>query len=102
MTDEGKLREQVSRGERARRIYESDLFTEAAEAIEKEILASITGSLGDEQAVRERAYLMFRLLQNFKQQFKHAMTTGHVASAELLRVKDPPLQKLVRTINGRR
>ena len=101
MADEGKLREQASRGEHARRIYESELFTEAAAAIEKELLAAITNSLGDEKEVRERAYLMHRLLQNFKQQFKQAMVTGDVAARDLLRLKEP--NKLARMIaNGRR
>jgi hypothetical protein len=99
MADEGKLRDQVSRGERARRLFESDLFTEAADAMEKAILDSITNSVGDEMEVRERAYLMFRLLQNFKQQFKSAMVSGQVANAELLRIKDPSkLTRMMRNV----
>jgi hypothetical protein len=100
MADEGKLREQVSRGENARRIIESDLVQEVLGKMDKRILDSIRESAGDEQDIRERAYLMFRLLENFKAEFKSLVLTGDAASKELLRVKDPP--KFMRMLNVRR
>lgn len=100
MADEGKLREQASRGEHARRIIESELVQEVLAKMDKRILDSIRESAGDESEIRERAYLMFRLLENFKAEFKTMALTGDAASKELLRVKDPP--KLMRMLNGRR
>lgn len=98
--DEGKLREQASRGEHARRIIDSDLVQEVFGKMEKRIFDSIRESLGDEKDIRERAYLMFRLLENFKAEFKSIVLTGDAASKELLRLKEP--SKLMRVINARR
>lgn len=96
MADEGKLREQAARGDRARRILEDDLVKEVLEKVEKRIFEGFRESTGDEQVVRERAYLMLRLLENFKAEFRTMLLTGSQASKELLRLKDP--NKLTRMI----
>jgi hypothetical protein len=90
MADEGKLREQHSRGENARRILESELVKDVFAKMDERIFTSIRESVGDESDIRERAYLMLRLLENFKAEFKTMVLTGEAASRELLRVKDPP------------
>jgi hypothetical protein len=100
MADEGKLREQASRGEHARRILESELVQEVFAKMDQKILGSIRESLGDEQDIRERAYLMFRLLENFKVEFKTMVLTGEAASKELLRLSEP--SKLTRIIKHAR
>lgn len=101
MADEGKLREQVSRGENARRILESELVQEVFKKMDERIVTSIRESVGDESDIRERAYLMLRLLENFKSEFKTMVLTGDAASKELLRVKDPnPVMRILK--NGRR
>ena len=101
MADEGKLREQASRGENARRILESDLVRDVFEKMDKFIIDSIRESVGSENVERERAYLMLRLLENFKAHFKIMVLTGEQASKELLRVKDPP-KLMTRMFNVRR
>lgn len=98
--DEGKLRQQLDRAERAKRILGNELVKEAFEAIEKTILDAWKNSAADEDRERNNAYLMHRLLQNFKQQFTAAVANGKVAQKELLRVNDP--SKLTRMIHGKR
>jgi hypothetical protein len=100
MADEGKLREQVSRGAHARRIFEDELTQEVFSKIEKQLMDSWRESLGDESDIRERTYLMLRLHDNYKSEFRRLMTTGDAASRELLQTKDP--NKLTRMFNGRR
>lgn len=89
MTDESKLLRQQDRGHRAKRVLENDLVVGAFEKIEAEIDAAWKNSAADDEKARYNAYLMHRLLQNFKQQFRHAVTTGEAAGKELLRLKDP-------------
>jgi len=98
MADEGKLREQASRGENARRILESELVKDVFAKMDERIMGSIRDSLGDESDIRERAYLMLRLLDNFKAEFKSMVLSGDAASKELLRVKEP--SKLMRAITN--
>jgi hypothetical protein len=99
MADEGKLREQASRGANARRILESELVQDVFAKMDDKIVKSIRESVGDESDIRERAYLMLRLLENFKAEFKTMVLTGDAASAELLRVKDPnQLQRMLKNV----
>jgi len=99
MTDELKLRRQQDRGQRAQLLIENELFKEAIENIEQTILDAWKGSASTEEKQRHNAYLMYRLLQNFKQQFTTAISTGKVAQKELLRIKEE--SKIRRIINGR-
>jgi hypothetical protein len=99
MADEGKLREQASRGENARRILESELVKDVFAKMDERIVTSIRESVGDESDIRERAYLMLRLLENFKAEFKTMVLTGEAASRELLRVKDPhPVMRMLTNV----
>ena len=101
MADEGKLREQASRGENARRILESELVQDVFAKMDERIMSSIRESLGDENDIRERAYLMLRLLDNFKAEFKSMVLTGDAASKALLRTNDPnPVMRMLK--NARR
>lgn len=100
MNDEGKLREQASRGERARQIVEQEIVQEAFAAIDKTLVEAWKGSAADEERARENAYLMYRLFQNFKAQFTVAIATGEAAKKELLSINDP--SRIKRLINGRR
>lgn len=88
MTDEGKLREQYERGERAKSVLNNELIQEAFEKIEKELDHAWKNSSADDEKGRYNAYLMYRLLQNLKQQFTHVVTTGEHAGTELLKLEE--------------
>lgn len=100
MSDEGRLREQASRGERAKQIVSQEIVQEAFAAIEKTIVEAWKNSAADEEQARENAYLMHRLFQNFKAQFTVAIATGESAKKELLSINDP--SRVRRLISGRR
>lgn len=99
MTDEVKLRQQADRGERAKRVLENELVKEAFESMEKTIMDAWRLSAADEDGARNNAYLMYRLLQNLKQQFAHMVATGEAANKQLLQINDP--SKIRRMISGR-
>ena len=80
--------EAVNRGERAERLYNDELFQEALQKIEDEITQSWKTSPADDEKGRYNAYLMHRLLQNFKSQFVRTMATGKAAKKELLKTSD--------------
>lgn len=86
MTDEGVLRQRVNRADRAKRILEDELIKEAFEKIESTIDYAWKNSKADDEEARHNAYLMLRLLQDFKEQFHSVITTGRVSERELLRV----------------
>jgi len=96
MTDVNKLHSLVNRGERAKRIMEEEFVKEAFDKIESTLMDAWRQSASDETGARDNAYIMYRLLQNFKQQFVIAITTGEVSRKELLSIEDP--SKLMRAL----
>jgi len=82
------LNKDSDRGDRAKRFMEEKIVVEAFAAIEKAIEDGWKNSLPDDHDARHRAYLMSRLLANFKQQFVIAIATGKVASKKLLEIKE--------------
>ena len=88
MTDEGKLIRQRTNGQKASRLWEDPMIQGFFTAVEDDIRQRWSGSLGDELEIRERAYLMLRLHENYKQQFKSYMTTGKLAGQQLLKIEE--------------
>lgn len=87
MADEGKLRVQHDRGERAKRLLENELIVEAFEKIEAEITESWRNSAVDEAEKRHNAYLMGLLLERFKQHFRVIVAGGEKAQIDLLQLE---------------
>ena len=98
MSDEHELKRQADRGDRAKRLLENELINEAFDKIESEIMDAWRNSPADAEQERYNAYLMYRLLMNFKGQFKQAVAHGEAASKQLLQIRDP--SKFKRMING--
>jgi hypothetical protein len=88
MVDEIKLVRQRARGQEAKRLWENSMLQEFFEAVEKQIKDALFDSKADEGDVRERCYLMMRLHENYKQQFKSFMFTGEIASKQLLDIEE--------------
>jgi hypothetical protein len=89
MTDDSRLRQQQARGHRAKRILEDDLVIEAFEKIETVVTEAWQNSPADAEKERYNAYLMHRLLKQFKEHFRQIVVTGDHAGKELLRLKEP-------------
>jgi hypothetical protein len=87
MVDELKAAKQRARGQEAKRLLENSMIQEFFTSIEKTVSDAWSGSKADEADVRERAYLMMRLVANLKQQFTSCMYTGEIASRDLLMVE---------------
>ena len=92
-----KLKTQADRGNRAKRLLENELFSEALEKIENDIVEAWKRSGGRDEDQRRNAYLMLRLFQNFKQHFITIINTGQHAEKELLKLREK--SKLRRMIN---
>ena len=87
--DEAKLRRSLARGDRARRLIEDELVVEALDTIEKQLIQAWQESRADEEEQRRNAYLMQRLLKNFREHFQKLVRDGDASGKELLRLRDP-------------
>jgi hypothetical protein len=81
------LIEQRERGERARRILEDPLVIEAFASIARTIEDGWKNSEADDHAGRHNAYLMHRLLENFRDHFARLVRTGDAAAKQLLAIE---------------
>lgn len=77
---EGKLRKQSARGKQAENLLKNRLLNEAFEMIESELYEKWKATVAGEEEQRENAYLMHRMLQNFKSHFEQIVRTGKHAS----------------------
>ncbi|HAM59608.1 MAG TPA: hypothetical protein DCQ64_31035 [Candidatus Rokubacteria bacterium] len=87
MTDEVKLRQQADRGARAKRLLDDELVREAFGKIGAAVQAGWENSEAGDHEGRHNAYLMHRLLKNFKAAFERIVITGGDAQKELLRIE---------------
>jgi hypothetical protein len=98
VANENKLIVQRERGVKAEQFMSSAIVQEALKVMEQKIKLGWENSKADDHEARHNAYLMNRLLKNFKSEFLRAMKTGKVAEKDLLRIKEK--SKLRRLING--
>ena len=87
MSDIGKLNKAVQRAENAQRILDDPLVVEAFEKMESTLDELWKGSHPSDDEGRKRIYLSYRLLRNFKREFKNAINTGKIAQEELIRTR---------------
>lgn len=88
------LKNSVSRGARAKRILEDDMVVEAFEAIEKTIVEGWKESRAGDAKGRENAYLLHKILGQFKGEFERIVRDGEAAETALGRLK----QKIRRVV----
>lgn len=86
MSKRENLDKAARRGQEAKRIMDSEIVQETFENMEKGFMQAMMQTEGDEHSVRERIYLMNRLLREFKQQFTTTLANGKFASEELLEI----------------
>lgn len=97
MSDEGKLREQQARGDRAKALLSNELLQEAFDAIDETLQKEWRGSRAGEQQLREDVWRSQKLLENIRKHIEKHVYTGEAAGKELTRIKGKPtLQKVLR------
>lgn len=88
MTDEVRLHRQRARGQEAKRLWENSMLQECFAEMEKTVKDALFTSKAEEADLRERCYLMLRLHESYKQQFKSFMYTGEIAAKQLLAIEE--------------
>lgn len=84
MTDINRSYRERERGEHAKRVMEDPLVVEAFAVMEKTLIQAWQQSDADDEKGRYNAYLMQRLLKEFRHQFEIVLATGKAAARELM------------------
>ena len=69
----------MNREAEAKRLLENELFVEAFETLEKELLLSWSRTNSDDVSQRESCWLATRLLERIKSHITSIVETGHMA-----------------------
>ena len=79
-----ELEHRINRGSRAKEIIENEIYQEAFEALEQEILLQWGESPARDQEGREKLYLMLGITRRVKAILQSVMETGKLAEVELV------------------
>lgn len=81
--DEGKLREDESRGEQARALLENPLLQEAFAALDKSYVEAWRGTGARDAEARERLWQATQIVGKVRTHLRTVMDTGKLARHEL-------------------
>ena len=83
MDEDLKRREEVQRGDEARRLLEEPLLVEAFAMLRQRYIAEWESSPARDTEGREKLWLMNRLISSVENQLKQLLETGKLASIQL-------------------
>jgi hypothetical protein len=81
--NEGKVREQMDRGERASALLRNELLNEAFENLEEDFIQAWKHSPVNDSQNRERLYMLCQNLSALKGYLEGIVTDGKLAKAQL-------------------
>jgi hypothetical protein len=81
--NEGKLRQEVERGNKAEQLLKNEILTETFNVLHKRYIEELVSSKPDESEKRERLYNAVRALQHVKAQIESVATTGTMAAQQI-------------------
>lgn len=84
---EAKLRKDMERAERAKRVLENELVKEAIEVIKTNVRTAWESSKANDKEGREEAWKMLKVVNEFERHFVNLVTSGKMAEKELSRLE---------------
>jgi hypothetical protein len=81
--NEGKLREEVERGNKAEQLLKNEIFTETFDVLHQRYIDELVSTKSDESEKRERLYNAVTSLQHVKAHIESVATTGTMAAQQI-------------------
>jgi hypothetical protein len=81
--NEGKMRMEVERGNRAEQLLKNEIFTETFDVLYQRYWDELVLTKSDESEKRERLYNAVRALQHVKDHIESVATTGEMAAQQI-------------------
>lgn len=95
MKDEGKLRQDQDRGNRAKKLLENDLLIESFDSVEQQFIDKWKETGFKEADVREDAWRCYQLLRMIRGNLDKILQNGRVAEKDLEYIHGSKLKKLL-------
>ena len=83
MENEGKLRQDMNRGEKAQALLRNEILIETFDFLEKQYHDAWANSSVDQNEAREKVFMMLQNLQTVKQHIENVVTDGKLADDTL-------------------
>ena len=83
MENEGKLRQDIDRGEKAQALLRNEILIETFDFLEKQYHEAWANSSVDQNEAREKVFMMLQNLQTVKQHIENVVITGKFANDQL-------------------
>jgi|TARA_R100001126_G_C4729309_1_gene103072 exo-beta-1,3-glucanase (GH17 family) len=83
MENEGKLRQDMNRGEKAQALLRNEILIETFDFLEKQYHDAWANSSVDQNEAREKVFMMLQNLQTVKQHIESVVITGKLANDQL-------------------
>tara|TARA_R100001510_G_scaffold18180_1_gene15578 strand:+ start:2858 stop:3115 length:258 start_codon:yes stop_codon:yes gene_type:complete len=83
MENEGKLRQNLDRGEKAQTLLRNEILIETFDFLEKQYHDAWANSSVDQNEAREKIFMMLQNLQTVKQHIENVVITGKLANDQL-------------------
>ena len=83
MESEGKLRQDIDRGEKAQALLRNEILIETFDFLEKQYHEAWANSSVDQNEAREKVFMMLQNLQTVKQHIESVVITGKFANDQL-------------------
>ena len=83
MENEGKLRQNLDRGEKAQALLRNEIFIETFDFLEKQYHDAWANSSVDQNEAREKIFMMLQNLQTVKQHIESVVMTGKLTNDQL-------------------
>ena len=77
------LEQRLYLGDRAREVIENEVFVDAFEQIQKEVIEQWTNSPARDEAGRERLWTYLQMLKRLQAQLQQTMESGQLARLDL-------------------
>lgn len=86
--NEGKVREEVERGEKAASLLRNELLQEAFQQLEADFIQAWKGSSVEDSQNRERLYMLCQNLSALRGYLEGIVTNGKLAKAQLAELQN--------------
>ena len=83
MENEGKLRQNLDRGEKAQALLRNEILIETFDFLEKQYHDAWANSSVDQNEAREKIFMMLQNLQTVKQHIESVVMTGKLTNDQL-------------------
>tara|TARA_B100000989_G_scaffold7387_2_gene5112 strand:- start:1326 stop:1613 length:288 start_codon:yes stop_codon:yes gene_type:complete len=93
MIDENDLSKKKARGDKAKSLFQNEIFNEVFSILEKRYIEGFAESKADDNKLREDCYFLLQNLRRFRQEIVLIIEDGELSTQRLEQLNNPKKRK---------